>query len=77
LAVDAHGMPFRVVVTEGTRADCAKAEGLIDGFEMKHLLADKGYNTDAIVSKVKEQGAQVVIPPRKNLKEPRTYDKGL
>ena len=29
LAVDAHGMPLRVVVTEGTRADCAKAGELI------------------------------------------------
>ena len=70
-------MPLRVVVTEGTRADCAEAEGLIDGFEMGHLLADKGYDSDAIVAKVKEQGAQAVIPPRKNRKEPRAYDKGL
>ena len=77
LAVDAHGMPLRVVVTEGVRADCAEADGLIDGFKMEHLLADKGYDSDAIVAKAKEQGAQAVIPPRKNRKEPREYDKGL
>ncbi len=70
-------MPLRVVVTEGTRADCAEADGLIDGFKMEHLLADKGYDSDAIVAKAKEQGAQAVIPPRKNRKEPREYDKGL
>ena len=31
LAVDAHGMPVRVIVTEGTRADCKEACALIDG----------------------------------------------
>ena len=77
LAVDAHGLPLRVVVTEGTRADCAEAEGLIDGFEMSAPLADKGYDSDAIVAKAKAQGAQVVIPPRNNRKAPRDYDKGL
>ena len=50
---------------------------MIDGFKMEHLLADKGYDSDAIVAKAKEQGAQAVIPPRKNRKEPRAYDKGL
>ena len=44
---------------------------------MKHLLADKSYDSNAIVAKVKEQGAQAVIPPRKNRKEPRAYDKAL
>ena len=50
---------------------------MIDGFEMKHLLADKGYDSNAIVAKVKERRAQAVIPPRKNRKEPRAYDKAL
>ena len=77
LAVDAHGMPLRVLVTEGTRADCTEAEGLIDGFEAGHLLADRGYDSDTIVAKAKEQGAQAVIPPRKNRKAPREYDKAL
>ena len=77
LAVDAHGMPLRVVVTEGTRADCTEAEGLIDGFAMTHLLADKGYDSDAIVDKVEAQGAKAVIPPRKNRRKSRGYDKAL
>ena len=63
LAVDAHGMPLKVVVTEATRADCAEAEGLIDGFAMDYLLADKGYDSDAIVAKAEQQGAIAVIPP--------------
>ena len=77
LAVDAHGLPLRAVITEGTRADCAQAEQLMDGFQMDYLLADKGYDSDAIVAKAQEQGAQAVIPPRKNRKQPRAYDKAL
>ena len=44
---------------------------------MQCLLADKGYDSDAIVAKAQAQGAQAVIPPRKNRKQPRTYDKAL
>jgi len=50
---------------------------LIDGFRMDNLLADKGYDGDAIVAKVQAQGAQAVIAPRKNRRQPRTYDKAL
>ena len=44
---------------------------------MDNLLADKGYDSDAIVAKAQAQGAQAVIPPRNNRKQPRTYDKAL
>jgi len=44
---------------------------------MEYLLADKGYDSDTIVTKAEEQGARVVIPPRKNRKQPREYDKAL
>ena len=50
---------------------------MIDGFQMMHLLADKGYDSDMIVDKAKKQGAHVVIPPRKHRKRPRAYDKAL
>ena len=49
----------------------------MDGFRMEHLLADKGYDSDAIVAKAETQGAKAVIPPRKNRKQPREYDKAL
>ena len=44
---------------------------------MDYLLADKGYDSDAIVAKAEGQGAQAVIPPRKNRKGPRGCDKAL
>jgi hypothetical protein len=58
-------MPVRIIVTETTRADCALAQGLITGIPAQHLIADKGYDSDAIVEQAQSQGMQVVIPPRK------------
>jgi transposase len=50
---------------------------LIEGISAEHLLADKGYDSDAIVEQAQQQGMQAQIPPRKNRKEPRSYDKHL
>ena len=77
LAVDAHGMPVRVIVTEGTRADCKEACALIDGLSAGALLADRGYDTESLVRKAGESGCRVVIPPRKSLKILRNYDREL
>lgn len=77
LAVDAHGMPVRVFITEGTTADCTQAGRLIEGFTAEQLLADKGYDSNAIVEQAKQQGMGVVIPPKRNRKTPREYDKEL
>jgi transposase len=41
------------------------------------LLADKGYDSDAIVEQAQRQGMQAVIAPRKNRKDPRSHDKHL
>ncbi|WP_340612149.1 transposase, partial [Xenorhabdus bharatensis] len=62
LAVDAHGMPVRMVITSGTTADCSQAERLIEGLDAEHLLADRGYDSNAIVEKAEQQGMQVQIP---------------
>jgi transposase len=41
------------------------------------LLADKGYDSDEIVTQAENQGMIAVIPPRKNRKVQRKYDKDL
>jgi transposase len=43
----------------------------------EHLLADRGYDSDAIVKQAIQQGMKVQIPPRKNRKEQRSYDKDI
>src|SRR5471030_2570290 len=66
LAVDAHGMPVRILITQGTTADCTQASRLIEGLTAEALLADKGYDTDAILEQAKNQGMKPVIPPKRN-----------
>ena len=52
-----------------------QALALIEGFAAKSLLADRGYDTNKIIKEATRTGIQVVIPPKKNRKEQREYDK--
>ena len=70
-------MPVRMSITSGTVADCKEACKLIDGFDAEYVLADKGYDSNAIVEYIEENEMEAVIPPRKNRKEQREYDKHL
>ena len=50
---------------------------MIEGIEAGALLADRGYDTDEIVSYAIEKGMKPVIPPKRNRKEQREYDRYL
>lgn len=39
------------------------------------MIADKGYDADALVERIKAQQAEAIIPPRSNRKNPRNYDR--
>jgi transposase len=77
LAVDAHGMPVRFTVTEGTTADCTQACALIDGVDADCLFADKAYDTNEIIEFAQKHGMGVVIPPKRNRTQHRDYDAQL
>ena len=64
-------------MTEGTMADSTQAQALTEGLPAEYLLADKGYDTNAIVARAIAQGMEPVIPPRRHRKEPRDYDRDL
>lgn len=68
------GNPLRFVLGPGNEADCARARELVEGFDGGALLADKGYDSDAIVQMAEESGMQAVIPSRKNRRKPRPLD---
>lgn len=70
-------MPVRVLLTHGTAADCTQASKLIEGIDADHLIADKGYDTDAILEQAAAQGMNAVIPPKKNRLKQRPYDEDL
>ncbi len=75
--MDAHGNPVRVLITAGATADCTQAGDLIEGLVAEHLLADRGYDTNAILEQAARQGMSPVIPPRKHRLVQRDYDKYL
>jgi transposase len=43
----------------------------------EHLLADKAYDVDALIERLIEQGTCPQIPPKRNRKHKREYDKEL
>ncbi|WP_408637931.1 IS5 family transposase [Oxalobacter vibrioformis] len=77
LAVDANGMPVRCLVTSGTVADCTQASRLMDGISPRHLVADRGYDSNAILDHAKSRNIIPVIPPKRNRKEKRSYDRQI
>jgi putative transposase len=53
------------------------AHDLIDGIDAEAMIADKGYDADHLADRIAENGAQVVIPPKRNRKVQRPYDAEL
>jgi len=76
-AGDALGNPVRLIGGPGHQHDCTQAEDLIDGIKADAVIADKGYDTNKIEAKIVKQGSEVVIPPKRNRKTPRDYNKEL
>ena len=50
---------------------------MIEGFAAQYLLADRGYDTNEIITVAQSSGMEAVIPPKKNRKEQRAYDRHL
>ena len=69
------GLPVRLILTPGQAADAKQAEALIDGLPAGVVIADKGYDSRAIVEVIESRGAEAVIPSLSNRKEQRAYDR--
>ena len=76
-ATEALGLPVRLIGTPGQRNDIALAHDLIDGIDAETTIADKGYDADHLAERIAERGAAVVIPPKRNRKVQRVYDRHL
>jgi transposase len=77
LATDALGNALRFILTGGERNDITKAEELIENFTAGYVIADKGYDAEAFVLKLKERNSEVVIPSRIKNKVQRKTDEHL
>ncbi len=77
IAVDALGNPLRLLLTAGQRHDSPQAAALLEDFVPQALIADKGYDSDALIESVIAKGIEAVIPPKKNRLVQREYDQHL
>jgi transposase len=68
-------MPVKVLISAGNVADCTGACELISGIQADNLIADRGYDTNEIVEAATRAGMHAVIPPKKNRKTKRDYDR--
>ena len=75
VSADGLGNPTRFLLSGGQEADITYAESLIEGQRFDAGIGDKGYDSDRLVQVIESQGAESVIPPKKNRKEPRAYDR--
>lgn len=68
-------MPNKFILTPGQVADVTQAEALIEGTAPEVVIADKGYDSQAVVAAIEAAGAEAVIPSQKNRKEQREIDR--
>lgn len=65
--VDANGNPITLKLTEGQAHDGRSAADLLDTVQVGQiLLADRGYDSDALRKKLAERGAWANIKPMPN-----------
>ena len=71
---DGLGNPLRFKLTAGNKSDTPELIGLVRGLPGRELLADKAYDSDAIVQEAMGKGMEVVIPPKAGRKKKRAFD---
>jgi transposase len=77
LAVDSLGRPIRFLLTGGQANDAANALPLIAGFTAAHLIADRAYDSHAILDHAENIGARPIIPQRSCMTRQRDFDPGI
>ena len=70
---------MRLVLTCGQQADCYQLPALLAALTTKPgaVVADKAYDTDAVLAAVAACGAAPVIPSKSTRKHPRSHDRNL
>jgi len=64
-----------LILTPGQASDMSRAKALIEESPVEVVIADKGYDSKAVVKAIEAKGAQAVIPSLKNRAEQRDYDR--
>lgn len=75
---DAKGRPHVLLLTPGNVHDCKVAKTCIGALRPSaELVADKGYDSQALREWFEGRGTQAVIPPRRNRKLQYDYDRAI
>lgn len=64
-------------LTAAQESDIRQAEDLLAGHEPEAVIADAGYDSDALAGRIAGRGATVVVKPNRRRKEPRGIDRHL
>lgn len=74
---DAAGRPRVLLISPGNTSDMTMAPALIEAARGRFdkLIADRGYDSNAIRAAIEQQRAEVVIPATRSRKAPIPYDR--
>jgi len=73
--VSGLGLPARLHLTAGQAGDPGQVPALLAGLRPAVVIADRGYDTDAVVARVEAGGAEAVIPSHARRSIARGFDR--
>jgi len=79
MTADARGKPLQFCLSGANEADISHASALLEHEmgEAAAVIADKGYDADALIAEIEAAGVEAVIPPRCHRRTKRRWSKRL
>lgn len=75
--VDGLGNPTKVSLTEGQAHDVTQAPAILRDSWSRWILADKAYDSDALIAEIDSRGSTAVIPSRRGRRIARPHDRAM
>jgi hypothetical protein len=87
VVVDGQGVPVGVQLASAQIAECRLAESTLQQVKvprvgrgrprshLRRVVADRGYDSDALRARFKQRGTELIVPYRKNVRNRRFEDK--
>lgn len=75
--VDENGLPVRLMLTAGQAHDLNAAPFLLAGLKSRHVVADRGYDADAVLDLIRTSGAKAHIPSKSTRIVQRSVNRGI
>lgn len=75
--VDQDGLPVRLLITPGQASDKTTAPALLAGLPAAEVVADRGYDSRALVDLVAARGGTAHIPTQRRVKIQRSVARDL